>query len=286
MIQTTPTVRLIAETRIIDSGLRPALVEQGGDSWFQRVRMDNESPDAEDLVEYAGRRCYRSWEPGLNPNVTKVREDSSEYLSNILRSGHGSVLEHVSFTFDFQNVSRVATHELVRHRAGVAISQESLRYVRLTDIGLRIPEVLENGPDLGHGPERQTMRDAIVEIVERLEDFQVDAAEAFGLDDPGVPFHVKKEVTSALRRLAPIGVSTGMVWTANARTLRHVIAMRTDPSAEEEIRLMFDRVARVVTRRYPNLFGDFEQVHDRDCPVYDDADCACISSWVPEFEKV
>ena len=59
-----------------------------------------------------------------------------------------------------------------------------------------------------------------------------------------MPFHVKKEVTSALRRLAPIGLSTDIIWTANARTLRHVIEMRTAEGAEEELRLVFDKVAR------------------------------------------
>jgi thymidylate synthase (FAD) len=145
----------------------------------------------------------------------------------------------MSYTFDFDQVSRVFTHELVRHRAGVAISQESMRYVRLTDLGVRIPDVLE------------PLREQVVSIVEQLEEFQVEAAEVFGLDDEGVPFAYKKEVTSALRRLAPIGVSTGMVWTANIRTLRHVIDMRTSPGAEEEIRIVFKRGSEDHARGVP-----------------------------------
>ena len=53
--------------------------------------------------------CYRSWEPGLNPNVRKVRDDQEVYLQNILKQAHGSVLEHVSFSFVLHNVSRVFT---------------------------------------------------------------------------------------------------------------------------------------------------------------------------------
>jgi thymidylate synthase (FAD) len=71
-----------------------------------------------------------------------VRTDQHEYLGNLLASLHGSVLEHASDTFAFHNVSRVFTHELVRHRAGSAFSQESLRYVRLAEIGFRVPEAL------------------------------------------------------------------------------------------------------------------------------------------------
>ena len=182
------------------------------------------------------------------------------YFANILRSAHGSVLEHASYSFAFRNVSRVFTHELVRHRAGSAFSQESLRYVRLTDIGFRVPPALE------------PVRQQVLELVERLEEFQVSAADELGLDDEGVPFSVKKEITSALRRLAPIGLSTDIVWTANVRTLRHVIEMRTAPGAEEELRLVFDQVARTMLDEAPNLFQDFSRDED--------------GSWVPEFRKV
>ena len=72
-----------------------------------------------------------------------------------------------------------------------------------------------------------------------------------------MPFHVKKEVTSALRRLAPIGLSTDIIWTANARTLRHVIEMRTAAGAEEELRLVFDEIARMMQAEAPGLFQDF-----------------------------
>jgi hypothetical protein len=152
------------------------------------------------------------------------------------------------------------THELIRHRAGSAFSQESLRYVRLTDIGFRVPPALE------------PVREQVLSIVERLEEFQATAAEKLGIDADGVPFHVKKEVTSALRRLAPIGLSTDIVWTANARTLRHVIEMRTAEGAEEELRLVFDTIARIMQAEAPGLFQDFVRQDD--------------GSWLPEHHKV
>src|SRR5690606_13837790 len=116
------------------------------------------------LVEFGGRACYRSWEPGLNPNVTRVRTDRMEYFANILRSAHGSVLEHANYSFALRNVSRVFTHELVRYRAGSAFSQESLRYVRLSGFGFPVPPALV------------PVRDQVVSIVEQLEEFQVSAA--------------------------------------------------------------------------------------------------------------
>lgn len=262
MHETTPQVFLIARPSIDVEGMRGYLADVGGESWLRRrlEESDGAPNGGELLVEFGGRACYRSWEPGLNPNVTKVRTDQREYFANILRSAHGSVLEHANYSFAIRNCSRVFTHEIVRHRAGSAFSQESLRYVRLTDIGFRVPPALE------------PVRDQVLAIVEQLEEFQVSAAAELGIDDEGVPFHVKKEVTSALRRLAPIGLSTDIVWTANARTLRHVIEMRTAPGAEEELRTVFDTIARMMQVEAPGLFQDFTQDEE--------------GSWVPEHHKV
>ena len=145
MRETTPSVFLIARPSVDLEGMRGYLEDVGGESWLERrVQEARDSPlnDGELLVEFGGRVCYRSWEPGLNPNVTRVRTDQREYFANVLRCGHGSVLEHANWSFALRNVSRVFTHELVRHRAGSAFSQESLRYVRLTDIGFRVPRRL------------------------------------------------------------------------------------------------------------------------------------------------
>jgi thymidylate synthase (FAD) len=260
--ETEPTVHLIARPSLNLDGMRAYLADVGGETWLERrLEAADGAPNAgEMLVEFGGRACYRSWEPGLNPNVTRVRTDQREYFENILRSAHGSVLEHASYSFALRNVSRVATHEIVRHRAGSAFSQESLRYVRLTDIGFRVPPVLE------------PVREQVLSIVEQLEELQVSAAKELGIDDDGVPFHVKKEVTSALRRVAPIGLSTDIIWTANVRTLRHVVEMRTAPGAEEELRLIFDQVARIMQAEAPGLFQDFAQNGD--------------GAWTPRFSKV
>ncbi len=262
MHETTPSVHLIARPSIDLDGMRAYLVDVGGESWLERrIEEEDGAPNGgELLVEFGGRACYRSWEPGLNVNVTRVRTDRREYFENLLRSAHGSVLEHASYSFALRNVSRVFTHELVRHRAGSAFSQESLRYVRLTDIGFRVPPALE------------PLRVQVLAIVEQLEEFQRDAAQTLGIDAEGVPFHVKKEVTSALRRLAPIGLSTDIIWSANLRTLRHVIEMRTAEGAEEELRIVFDELARVMVREAPLIFQDFER---------DDAGC-----WAPRYHKV
>jgi thymidylate synthase (FAD) len=213
-------------------------------------------------VEFAGRLCYRSWEPGLNPNVRQVRTNVRDYLSNLVKSLHGSVLEHSFYVFVVHQVSRVFTHELVRHRVGTSIRQESLRFVRLDDLPFWFPAWAQADEAL--------MQRSMTLLLE-MEAHQRWMAEHFELDAPGKNFEEKKFRTSFMRRFAPEGVATGMVWGANLRTLRHVLAMRTDPGAEEEMRLVFGKVGDIMAKECPLLFGDFE-VSD--------------GCWAPRYRKV
>ena len=247
-----PEVRVICYPTIDGQVIKEYLDEIGGQEWYQRVfdlpNLANAS-SAEILVEFCGRLCYKSWAPGLNANVTKVRADSAAYLTNILDSAHGSVLEHANFSFLLTNVSRIFTHEAVRHRAGVAFSQESMRYVRLTQIPFWFPEwVLQDEDFLA----------CCIEQLEIDEQFQRFMSDYFKLDDEGVPFSEKKSKTSFMRRFAPGGVATNIVMTANVRAIRHMIEMRTSEHAEEEIAVVFRKIAHTMIERVPLLFGDYK----------------------------
>lgn len=231
--------------------------------WADRVTKNPEMSDGDTLVEFGGRLCYRSWIPGANVNVSKVREDSQVYLGNILSSGHGSVAEHANYSFVFDDVSRVFTHEMVRHRAGVAVSQESMRFVRLTDIPFWFPEWARDDHEL--------MSRSII-LLNRLEEHQLWMSDHFGLDDDAVSFSEKKHKTSFMRRFAPDGVATGMLCTINVRAIRHIVYMRTALGAEEEIRLVMDDVAKLALKATPNLMQDYSPSENQE--------------WIPEFLKI
>lgn len=255
-----PKVYLVSAPALDYEAIEQYLKDVGGEGWLERVDEDG---DPQNLVEFAGRFCYRSWEPGLNPNVTRIRTDQAKYMENLLASRHGSVLEHAQFTFALHHVSRVFTHEQVRHRVGTAISQESLRFVRLDDIPFWFPEWAHEDDELMH---------RAMGLLAEMEQFQNWMAGRFGLDEPGVPFAEKKAKTSFMRRFAPEGVATGMVWSANIRTLRHTIETRTAAGAEEEIRIVFDQIGRIMRQECPLLFGDYE-VND-------------AGEWIPGWRKV
>jgi thymidylate synthase (FAD) len=239
---------VVLDYSMIDAYLESIGVEDW-DSYHHglNISWNAVEPASEELlIEIMGRLCYKSWEPGLNPNVTRIRSDSKEYIQNMLKQGHGSVFEHVQLSFMFSNVSRIFTHELVSHRVGTAISQESMRYVRLVDIPIWIPPSLNN----------EELNDDIAEVLHHMEYLQAKWVEVFELDT-SKSFEHKKRITSALRRFfSPTGVATQIGWSCNVRELRHIIQLRTVESAEEEIRYVFDEVAKIVVKEHPILFGD------------------------------
>lgn len=254
MNATLPRVYLIGETKINPSGMIDYLQDIEAIEWAQNINdrftsefmdMTDACSDSEKLVEFFGRLCYKSWEPGMNPNVKKVRKGNQKYLKNIMESKHGSVMEHATLNFVFSGVSRVFTHELVRHRVGTAISQESLRYVRPNEFNMFVPiDICKNG----------WAYRKFLAVANYLEGVYKEMSEHFELDEDGKNFALKKKITSAIRRLAPSGLSTEIGWSCNFRSLNNIINKRTSPHAEEEMRLVFGIVAEIVRTRYPNVF--------------------------------
>jgi thymidylate synthase (FAD) len=271
MFRTEPKAYIIAETclnpievssylqavvrdstrNIKDESERVRVAAEAEEFAVKEVRANvEEGSGGEALVALMGRMCYRSFAPGLNPNVSRTRTGLAKYLGHIFESGHGSVLEHMNITVVFHNVSRVFTHELVRHRAGCAMSQESLRFVRLDDLGLWLPPEIEQDPELVSLFEK---------TFENLEQLQVELAKKTNIDTIK-DFDKKKRLTSAFRRIAPDGLATTIGFTANARAWRHILAMRGAAGAEAEMRCVMFPLAKQMYTRYPSMFSDMKLV--------------------------
>jgi thymidylate synthase (FAD) len=224
---------------------------------------------AEQLIALCGKRCYMSFEPNLNPNVSKIREDLAVYLDNILKSGHGSVLEHATWSFAVEGCSRVFTGEMNRHRAGVAVSEGSMRYIRFDDLAFWMPDSLkQDGENVGKNLATQQK---LMEAFSATEKLYLDLCNIWQIGEMK-DFSQKKKLTSMFRRIVGMGVATGGVWTLNARALRHTLATRTTEHAEEEIRLVFDLIADCLIPTAPMLFADFIRNEN--------------GEWVPRYTKV
>lgn len=251
-----PTNLILSTDGGAPPGLRNMLMAIDAQDW----ETDGEGMDA--LAEVAGRLCYMSFVPGMNPNVTKIREGNLPYVANIMAQKHGSVLEHSSITFAFLNCSRVLTHELVRHRAGMAYSQQSMRYVRLKNLPMVMPDEFMADPELAGRCES---------ICGSIEEFLAAITKKYDLDNCR-DFKLKKRITSGMRRMVPQGVGTHIIWTANVRALRHLLEMRTSEGAEEEIRDAFNIVGQYASYLAPAMFSDFTVNGSRE--------------WVPANSKV
>lgn len=208
-------------------------------------------PDGAQLCKTAGQLCYASFAPKRTLNA-----DAARYFANIREHGHGSVLEHANYSFLFYGISRSVTHELVRHRAGVGVSQVSQRYV--SGRVLRFVERPEyQGDEELHTAFERRIDTAAADynrIADRLLEMQKSGSEILSAD---ARTDLRKKVQQAARSVLPNETEAPLVMTANARAWRHILEMRANPHAETEIRALAFRVFLCLRTVDPILFDDY-----------------------------
>jgi thymidylate synthase (FAD) len=219
-----------------------------------RWQSDSDVP-GQALTEFAGRLCYTSFgeDSGLEGGHKTIqgRTTNQAYLTNILRTKHGSVLEHAVWSLLLEGVSRSLTHELVRHRAGMAYSQLSQRFVDESDIAFVLPPEIEEGT-----PAFESWRSACEASLVGYRELLGSVSDAVG--DEGPATLRKKRVRQAARSVLPNAAETKIVVTGNARAWRHFVEMRASPGADVEIRRLAIAVLRVLQEEAPNIFGDLK----------------------------
>jgi thymidylate synthase (FAD) len=208
------------------------------------VHFLGESTDGERLAEFAGRLCYMSQR---NPANRATRE----YLENIKKQGHGSVLEHATYSLLLEGVSRSLTHELVRHRAGFAYSQLSQRYVDESEAQFVVPPAII-GDEALEGAWKAQMVSAQATYVALVE--QLMSRYGWVADK----IHRRKMAREAARGVLPNSTETKIVVTANARAWRTMLELRAGEGAEQEIRRCAIAILRVMVAEAPGFFSDFE----------------------------
>lgn len=196
------------------------------------VRLLAITPDAERLIEQAGRVCWRS---ELSPTVA----GTTAFIQALIRRGHLSPTEHASATFLIEGISRTCSHQLVRHRLA-SYSQESLRYVEPDDGGFVIPPAIHDN---------QPAQERYLAAMGRL---WADYEELRRL---GVP---KEDA----RFLLPLATETTIALSANFRELRYIIETRCDPHAQWEIRAVATCILELLYAEAPAVFGD---LYERFC---------------------
>jgi thymidylate synthase (FAD) len=208
------------------------------------VNWIGDSTDGERLAEFAGRLCYMSQR---NPASRTTRD----YLENIKKQGHGSVLEHANYSLLLEGISRSLTHELVRHRAGFAFSQLSQRYVDESDASFVVPPAIIGDDALRAAWQTQieSAQASYVALVEQLIEQYAWVADKV---------HRRKMAREAARGVLPNSTETKIVVTANARAWRTMLELRTGEGAELEIRRCAVAILQTLQAEAPAFFSDFE----------------------------
>lgn len=208
-----------------------------------------DSTAAEDLIEFAGRSCYQSWQ-----RPTPATATIEGYCENIIDSGHFSVLEHASATFYLVGVSRSLTHELVRHRH-FSYSQLSQRFVDESDVEFILPPaLLALALEAG-----KTEEEARAEWNAALREDYMDgyAAVVQILTEAGT--FTRKQIREAARALLPNATETRIVVTANHRAWRDFFSKRHSVHADAEIQQLAKEVLGQLRTIAPNFYTDINQ---------------------------
>ena len=204
-----------------------------------RLTLLQHTPDPDRAVAVAGRLCYAPVSAAdLKQGMSD--EDVAKLVRVLVRSGHHSALEHASFTFAVDGVSRACTHQLVRHRVA-SYNQQSQRYVRFGETDSFIVP-----PSIGANAEARrvflrAMHQARV-AYDRL--VELGLAEGRG----------KESVQEDARFVLPNAAETKIVVTMNARELRHFFQVRCCRRAQWEINALAWEMRDVVRGISPNLF--------------------------------
>ncbi len=214
------------------------------------------------LIYTACRTCYSELEPqDIFERATTGRvatDKQQDLIRRVIESGHGSTIEHIVFTFGISGVTRTLSHQLVRHRAGVAFDQQSQRYLNYKRPSYMVPGSLS---------------DAAPEILDRFTAEMDESLEFYGeMLGAGIP-------GEDARFVMPNATRTNLIMTANLRALIHMSGLRLCTMAQWEIRRLFQLIRHEVFGVSPFLgsflapkcvplgYCDEDRNRDEHCPI-------------------
>ena len=219
------------------------------------VKLLSHTPDAEKLIATAAKLCYSSSDiESLRDGLTEEKIES--FLDMLVSIGHESVMEHVSFTFGIEGISRACSHQLVRHRIA-SYSQKSQRYVNENGFEFITPPAIEEIPEAKAEYDRVIAE--ITESYEKLANILTEkhTAEfmAQGMDEKTARSKASKMANEDARFLLPNACETKIVFTMNVRSLFNFFRHRCCNRAQWEIRSVANEMLRQCIEVAPHIFS-------------------------------
>lgn len=237
-IFTEPEVFLIAEPHINFDGLNDFLGECGYPEAHESVKQE-----AGVVVEIGGRMCFGSY---------KSFGKTTELITKAVELGHGSIFEHANFTFAVARCSRGFTHQMVRHRAGFAYSQESTHYIKYSDETARFcvePYAYDTQE------KKLTVQKALTNAI---------GSYMILYDELKTEEQTKHNSCGAARALLPNSIEAKILITANMRAWRHFCEERGNPHNTLEIRMVACKILSILQKRAKVLVYGLELFEDID----------------------
>lgn len=212
-----------------------------------KVTLLAHTPDPERVCAAAALTSY--WYKGASETFGVLTEkEIGDILTNVMGYGHVSVIEHATFTFSIEGISRACSHQLVRHRLA-SYTQQSQRYVKIEDMDPVVPDTIRSNP----------------EAMALYEQGMRQVADAYAsLVELGIP-------NEDARFVLPNASTTNIVMTVNARELRHFFKFRCCERAQWEIRDVAREMLRLAKGVAPKIFKNAGPscVCERTCPEGD-----------------
>ncbi|MDE5619198.1 MAG: FAD-dependent thymidylate synthase [Ruminococcus sp.] len=233
-----------------------------------KVNLISHTPDPEKLAATAAKLCYSSSDIGsLREGLTE--EKTRSFIDMLVSVGHESVMEHVSFTFGIEGISRACSHQLVRHRIA-SYSQKSQRYVNENGFEFVTPPEIEALPEAKSEFDRimHEITDSYAEIADLLTESHKNRFVAEGLDEKTALSKARKTANEDARFILPNACETKIVVTMNVRSLFNFFRHRCCRRAQWEIRAVADEMLKLCMEVAPDIFSHAGPscVADGKCP--------------------
>ncbi len=204
-----------------------------------KVMLLRSTPEPEETISMAAKLCYTNNDiSSLKEKITKKNQKA--FIERLVKMGHMSPIEHVSFTFAIEGISRACSHQLVRHRIA-SYSQQSQRYVsEKSGFDYIIPSIIRED----------------AELKKYFEDFMAEAQNAYNyissrLNEKGIKGELANQDA---RFVLPNAAETKIIVTMNARELLHFFRQRCCNRAQWEIRRMAEKMLKLARKAAPTIF--------------------------------
>lgn len=213
-----------------------------------KVTLITHTPNPEKVVAAAAKLCYSNADSIETLMDGLTDEAVAKFIKHLSNMGHQSPVEHVSFTFGIEGVSRALLAQLTRHRLA-SYSVQSQRYVGMKGFSYVTPPAIKNDPKLDVlFTEAMTMQDRVYEVLQKkLSEKYVEN----GVNKPSAD----KIANEDARFVLPNAATTRMIVTMNARSLLHLFELRCCNRAQWEIRELAEEMLKLVYPVAPNLFA-------------------------------